>query len=354
MNKRSSQSQTNRATLHEVAERAEVSVSTVSLVLSGKAKNRRISDDTCDKVRRAAEELNYAPNLLTRSLRKGRTNILSFFSTFRHREWGDIYMDRVASAIETSGGDLGYDILVQCNFNRDLKETFQFLNGGIAEGLILFAPESDDPLLAMLRKSPLPVVIMNGVDPLGQYCSVSDDVYQGMDTLASELLARGHTRIAALGAEGADIRDSALRIHLLESAIQRGGGAIVASAQISSRAAIETILKQWMKLPNPPTAVFCWNDSLAYQFLEICENMGIAIPDQLSIVGYDGIHWPSVSTHISSSVEVDIRSTAQLAVSMLDRVIENPTLKGVHEFSQVRFCEGTTLGPPQLSAMKHS
>ena len=62
--------QTERTTLHEVATLAGVSVSTVSLVLAGKAGNRRISEDTRARVKRAAEDLNYAPNLLTRSLRR--------------------------------------------------------------------------------------------------------------------------------------------------------------------------------------------------------------------------------------------------------------------------------------------
>ena len=70
--------QAERTTLQEVATLAGVSISTVSLVLAGKAGHRRISEDTHARVKKAAEELNYAPNLLTRSLRRGRTHVLSF------------------------------------------------------------------------------------------------------------------------------------------------------------------------------------------------------------------------------------------------------------------------------------
>ncbi|HLK16527.1 MAG TPA: LacI family DNA-binding transcriptional regulator, partial [Fimbriimonadaceae bacterium] len=83
-----------------MAHRAGVSVSTVSLVLAGKADRRRIKQDTITRVRLAAEDLNYAPNLLTRSLRRGRTHVLSFYSTFRNREQADVYMDALSSAIE--------------------------------------------------------------------------------------------------------------------------------------------------------------------------------------------------------------------------------------------------------------
>src|SRR5579863_8684747 len=145
--------QTTRTRLHEVASLAGVSVSTVSLVLAGKADRLRISESTRARVRGAAEDLNYAPNLLTRSLRRGRTHVLSFYSTFRLREESDLYMDTLSSAIERAGGEAGYDILVHCNFGRSPKEIYQFLNGGLADGLILFAPQPDDPLLALLHKS---------------------------------------------------------------------------------------------------------------------------------------------------------------------------------------------------------
>ncbi len=104
--------QRERTTLYEVASRAGVSPSTVSLVLAGKADQRRIPQATRERVWSAAEELNYAPNLLVRSLRRGRTHVISFYSTFRNRRRGDLYMDRLASAVETAGGELGYDVLV--------------------------------------------------------------------------------------------------------------------------------------------------------------------------------------------------------------------------------------------------
>src|SRR5580704_6893454 len=115
---RVSDRQAQRTRLLEVANRAGVSVSTASLVLAGKSANRRISEDTRERVRKIAEDLNYAPNLLTRSLRRGRTHILSFYSTFRNREEADVYMDNLSSAVEMAGGQAGYDILVHCHYDR--------------------------------------------------------------------------------------------------------------------------------------------------------------------------------------------------------------------------------------------
>ncbi len=335
--------QRERTTLYEVASRAGVSPSTVSLVLAGKADQRRIPQATRERVWSAAEELNYAPNLLVRSLRRGRTHVISFYSTFRNRRRGDLYMDRLASAVETAGGELGYDVLVHCNFRRTPRETYQFLNGGLADGLLLFAPTAQDPLLALLRQSNLPVVILNGNDELGQYSSASDDVEQGMDLVVRALVERGHSSFAAIGSVGDDVRDSVPRIELFRKGLAERGIALgderVAWISFDPSDAMERLLA----LADRPTALFCWHDAVAYRVLEWCEAHGVAVPRDLSIVGYDGVHWPSTSRHICASVEVDLDAIALAAVRLLAEAINSPGAPARHESIPVRFNEGTTL-----------
>lgn len=335
--------QRERTTLFEVANRAGVSPSTVSLVLAGKGKQRRIPQDTRDRVRRAAEDLNYAPNLLTRSLKRGRTYVLSFFSTFRNRRRGDLYMDRIASAIETAGGELGYDILVHCNFHRSPKETYQFLNGGLADGLLIFAPRVDDPLLALLRQSTLPVVIVNGHDPLGQYSSASDDVRQGITLVADCLRRLGHRRVGALGSSGENVRDSDTRITLIREMLAERGIILEEAPIVQMGHEPDEGIEYLMSLPEPPTAVFCWHDMLAYRTIEYCESRRILVPSQLSVIGYDGVHWPSTSRHVCASVEVDLSSIALASVRLLDEAITQPDIVVRHENVPVRLNTGTTL-----------
>jgi DNA-binding LacI/PurR family transcriptional regulator len=337
--------QTERATLQEVATLAQVSVTTVSLVLAGKAGNRRISEDTHHRVRTAAEELNYAPNLLTRSLRRGRTHILSFFSTFRNREEDDQYMDRMVAAVEGAGGHAGYDVLVHCNFRRSPKEIYQFLNGGLADGLLLFAPLPNDPLLPLLRKSALPVVIVNGRDPERMYPSVADDMRAGMRLIAEQLISHGHRRIAALASHEAASRDSIERVEVLRTILAESGIVMPPSAIIplGSGDAV-TAMASLMAQDEPPTAVFCWHDRLAYRVLAACETLGISIPDQLSVVGYDGIQWPSATRHIAASVKVDLNALAKRAVDILDHQVLGFPSTLIEATQPVFFTGGTSLG----------
>ncbi len=331
--------QSSRATLQEVATLARVSATTVSLVLAGKAGNRRISDDTHLRVNKAAEELNYAPNLLTRSLRQGRTNIISFFSSFRNREEDDLYMDKMVSAVESAGGQAGYDILVHCNFRRSPREIYQFLNGGIAEGLLLFAPTPDDPLLPLLRNSSLPVVFVNGRDPQGMFPSVADDHREGIRLIAEAIRKFGHKNVAILVPADVDYYDAKLRAELLAEQLT-GLSLSVLAVQPNRNEFLSRLIAQ----PDAPTVVFCWHDRLAYEVLAAAEELGISVPNDLSVVGYDGIHWPSATSHVAASVKVDLSALARGAVSLLDQLITGHLTSPVEETQPVFFHRGTSLG----------
>lgn len=340
--------QAKRTTLHEVASKAGVSVSTVSLVLAGKADGRRISEDTVARVRVAAEDLNYAPNLLTRSLRRGRTHVLSFYSTFRLREHADVYMDTLSSAIEKAGGEAGYDILVHCNFNRTPKEIYQFLNGGLADGLILFAPQVNDPLLALLRKSSLPVVILNGRDAMRMFPSVADDVVAGMRLVSDALVTHGHRRIAALGDGAGAARDSDIRIRLLRENLSQHGIEIPDRWIRPAISSDPTPVLELMGEAEPPTALFCWHDRVAYSALATCESHGIDVPGQLSVIGYDGLHWPAATRHQATSVGIDQQEIARMAVQLLDETIRGYPGTFREDVLPVSLLRGTSLGPAFL------
>ncbi|BDI32351.1 LacI family transcriptional regulator [Capsulimonas corticalis] len=337
-----------RPTLSDIATQAGVSVSTASLVLSDKAKQRRLSDDVVARVRKVAADLDYSPNLLVQSLQQGRTHTLSFFNGFRTRSHNDLYMDRLTTAIEQAGGRLGYDILIYCVFERSVEETYRHLNGGRCDGVLMFAAEPDDPLLPYLRTSRLPTVLVNSVDTSGALSCVKEDHVGGLTQLADQLVALGHKRIAALGNVPGGNRDADLRIGLLRQLLADRG------VPISDRWIIHTDDNQYddaakalrflMAEPTPPTALFCWHDRLGYQVLEHCERMGIVVPDQLSLIGYDGLRWPAQARHVLSSVEVNIAGLADAAVTLLHRQINGLTEAPIcQELPVIITPAGTTL-----------
>lgn len=347
------QKTTRRVTLHDIARKAGVTVGTVSGVLSGKTKERRISEEAADRVWKAASELDYTPNLLVRSLQRGSTHILSFFNGFRSRDRHDVYMDSLTTGVERAGGRHGYNILVHCDFGVGPDATYQYINGGHADGLIFFKPLPADPLLPYLRRSNLPVVLVNSVDDEGVLPSVSDDWRSGIRRIASELVQLGHTKIAILTGRDqpgdARLRGAYLRTVLLEHGVTVPDKWVL-PADAKDIAECNSTLRFLMNSgETAPTALFCWHDYLGYVILEECGMLGIAVPDDLTVVGYDGLRWPARTVHTLASVYVDLDGMGEAAVDMLVKLVEGDLVPTTDRVMPVTFDPGTTMAKPRTA-----
>ncbi|RYG79830.1 LacI family transcriptional regulator [bacterium] len=103
-------------------------------------------------------------------------------------------------------------------------------------------------------------------------------------------------------------------------------------------------MRQLRALPSKPTALFVWHDRTAYRILEACEEQRLRVPHDLSVVGYDGLVWPSTSPHVVATVEVPVDDMAEAGVALLNRLIEGAA-GPLSQTLPVRFHPGTTLGP---------
>lgn len=338
---------TGRTTLSQVARLAGVSPATASMVLSGKGEGARIATATAERVRSAAVELDYSPNLLVQSLQKGQSGVLAFFSAFRILpDDDDLYMDRLIRGVERAAGRRGQDLLLQCAFDRSPEETYQSINGGRADGLILFAAHPDDPMLGLMRRSRLPCVLLNARDPEGLLPSIRDDVAMGMRLLTEALLENGHAhRIACLDGGPDATPDAAERFAELDKNLAKAGITRDLSLHMDISHGLEEPLHALFARKDPPTAIFCCTDRVAYRALPILAEMGVRVPEDVSLVGYDGLHWPANTPHLVDSVDVDLRALTATAVDLLlDGPL--PLSKGKVEISlPTSFRLGTTLGP---------
>jgi len=343
-------SRVRRTTLKDIANIAGVSVSTASLVLAGKSADRRISREVEERVREIAQQQDYNPNLLVKSMQRGRTHILAFYNAFGHRRRNDLYMDRLSTAILLEAGHLGYDVLTYCDFSRPADAVYQHVNGGLADGLLFFGPAEGDMLLPQMREARLPTVMLLSEDTEGKLCSVVEDVEDGISQIASHLVAAGHRRIAAASSAPQQRTDSQRRIEMLQEALRPLGAELpqewVLPVALAEGYPPDAALQTLLSLPDPPTALFCWHDYVGYRILEACDRLSIRVPEQLTLVGYDGLHWPSTSPHILTSVAVDIDTAARVAMGMLDTLIAGEIPEERTYRLPVRWEQGTTLGDP--------
>ncbi len=332
----------------DVAQMAGVSESTVSLVLAGKGEGRRISQDTHIRVRTAARVLRYTPSILHQSLKRGSTQVISLYNAFRMRDRNDLYMNSLSAAVSHASGKLGYDVLLHSNFQRDVRETYEFLNGGLADGLVLFGPSADEPLLPLLRESNLPTVVIGPRRDETALSTVMDDEELGMKLIAEALLSNGHRRIAAVVESAAGVLDPTGRLRRLQTELGKKGVEIAPENVIVWGDSATDSIKRLQALPSLPTALFVWHDRTAYKLVEAAESLGVSVPKDLSIVGYDGMVWPSTTHQVVSSIYVPLDEMAEAAIELLHCLIEG--VKGpLNRTLPVHFFPGTTLGPASSS-----
>ncbi|MFL1904268.1 LacI family DNA-binding transcriptional regulator [Streptomyces tauricus] len=274
-----------RPTSRDVAQAAGVSQAAVSLVLGDKWRGR-VSERTAERVREAARELGYRPNLAARNLRLGSTRtVLLVVPALTTEFFAGVYTGAARVAAEHGFGVLLYPSPEGIGPARDPFASAQAaLDGVIASSMAADA-------LTAIRGDQLPLVMLDS-DPAGSTgaATVNLDIRDGVRQVAEHLLALGHRRFLHLAADipswTFDIRARELAERL---AAVPGTDLRTASAPISiddARAAAETALSA----PGPrPTALVCDDDKLAAGAYKAARRLGLRIPDDLSVTGLDDL-----------------------------------------------------------------
>ena len=282
---------TKRATMADVAERAGVSKTAVSLVLNDRP-NTRLSVDVADRVRAAAAELDYRPNPAARTLRKGKSQIVGFISD-------EVTITRYASAMISGALDTAQQhehtvLIAETGIDRSGRDrAIQMMLDQRPDGLI-FALMGARQIEVPEIPADLPVVILNGISSADHPCVLPAEFSAGSQ-IAETLVAAGHRQIGLIGTTSlgpVDPRVSATigdRMAGIATVLARAGIPVVGAAsglewepQLGHRMTHQ-ILDDHPDL----TALICLNDRLAFGAYQAVQERGRRIPDELSIVSFD-------------------------------------------------------------------
>lgn len=269
------------ASMKDVAARAGVSPGTVSNVLNRPA---LVSESTRAKVVAAIEELGFVRNESARQLKSGRSRTLAyvFLNT------GNPFFTDVARGIEDAAAAAGRAVFL-CNSSGDLGRQSMYLDlleQQRVEGILITSVPGSGTHLDRLRSRGTPVVVVaQDAGPGG--CSVGVDDIAGGELAAEHLLELGHRRIALVGGPGYERLDGAERV-LRAAGVDEPTLLPTATADITEGMRAGERLAG-VPVSRRPTAAFCANDLLAIGLLQICVRLGLAVPDDLAIVGYDDI-----------------------------------------------------------------
>ncbi|MER7459519.1 LacI family DNA-binding transcriptional regulator [Micromonospora sp. NPDC126480] len=302
-----------RHRLKDVAERAGVSVKTVSNVVNGYV---HVRPDTRARVEEAIAELNYRPNLSARNLRKGRTGVIALAVP----ELDIPYFAELARHVVVAAAELGWTVLIDQTGGGREQERAAGIGDHMIDGLI-FSPlalTADD--LTFLDGTPT-VLLGERVDH-GPADHVGIDNVAAARAMTAHLIGLGRRRVAAIGSqrtpEGASAR---LRLAGYAAALADAGiaydEALVAPAPAWHRAVGAAAMRSLLDSGVRPDAVFCFNDTLALGALRALHEAGLRVPEDVALAGFDDIEDGRFSIPTLSTISPDKERIARLAVELL-------------------------------------
>ena len=320
--------------IREVAAHAGVSVGTVSNVLN---RPDIVAKSTRDRVHQAIKALGFVRNESARQLRAGRSRIIGLIVL----DVANPFFTDVARGVEDEASMSGLAVIL-CNSDDQLpKENsyLELLEEHRVQGILITPVAGTDERLALLQQRGTPVVLVDSRSPSGGLCSVAVDDVLGGDVAMSHLLETGHERVAYIGGpvsfrQVADRRDGALRA--LARAGRGPGDMLMIETQALNVAAGQRAGAQIAAMPGGlrPTGVFCANDLIALGLLQEMTMHGIAVPDEIAIVGYDDIDFAASAAVPLSSVRQPRQELGRMAARLL---LEESLGAGTHTHRQVTF-----------------
>jgi DNA-binding LacI/PurR family transcriptional regulator len=302
--------------LKDIAKRAGVSVATVSNVVNG---YRPVGAATRQRVQQAIDELGYSPNLSARHLRNGRTGIIALAIP----ELNNPYFAELADAAIREAGQHGYTVLLDYTDGDREKELLvsQGFRAQVIDGLIL-SPVQLSRAEVLKRTSGTPMVLVGESVYDVPYDHIAIDNVAASHAATGHLLDLGRRRIAFVGAQADINRQPAhLRLHGYQESLAAAGlpydPALVVTTDYFGRADGAAGLRRLMALPHPPDAVFAYNDLIAIGVLRAAVELGLRVPADLAVVGFDDIEEGRYSNPTLTTISPDKTGIGSQAVACL-------------------------------------
>ena len=313
-----------RVTIHDVARTAGVSVATVSKVINGRY---GVAARTSERVQQVIDDLGYESSLVARSLRSHRTNVIGILVA-EFEPFSTEILKGTSQAIT----DTGYELLAYSGGGRAgntvgwERRYLSRLSGTLIDGAILVTPTVVEP------GSSCPVVAIDPhTGPQGMP-TVDSDSYAGAHAATAHLLGLGHRRIGFLGGR-ADLESSRQREEGYRAALAEAGIAVDPGLMRVAgyrRASAHEPARELLTLDERPTAIFAANDLSAIGTMDVASELGISIPDDLSLIGFDNIHESALTTPALTTINQPIQEMGSAAVDLLVHLINGSGDRDTH------------------------
>ena len=313
-----------RVTIRDVARQAGVSVATVSKVLNDRY---GVSADTTAHVKAVIDELGYEASLVAQSLRNHRTNVIGILVADLE-PFSTELLKGAAGAIR----DTGYELVVYSAGGRTGEKLgwerryLSRLSGTLVDGAVLVTPSVLDV------RFDAPVVAVDPHTGPSGLPTVDSDNLSGARLAVEHLLSLGHRRIAMLTGR-ADLQSARLRERGFREAMADAGVPVDESLVLPGdydAVASEAAARRLLSLDTPPSAVFAANDASAIATVEVARSLGLSVPADLSVVGFDNIPESALNSPPLTTVNQPIKVMGQRAIDMLVQLMRGEEIEKTH------------------------
>ncbi len=336
-----------RVTIKDIAKTANVSVTTVSMVLNGKDKGYRISENTKQHILKVANEMNYRPNRLAVSLVTKKSNTIGLIVP----DISNLFFAELAQGCEREGAKRGYSIIL-CDTNDDKSrdiEYFRVLTDMGVDGII-YAMSSQikfDHLSDILTSLHTPLVFVDRLDTSDHYSNIAIDHRLGGYLATKHLIENGHTKIgcitgdlnsytAHLRFDGYKAALSDFNIEFMPQYIKEGDYRTYSG----EKAALE-LFKEDI------TAIFSSNDMMAYGVYKAASSKKLNIPNDISVIGFDDVFFSTILDTPLTSISQPVHDIGINAVNKViglsdktalnEQIILNPKLVERNSVKNINF-----------------
>ena len=310
-----------KVNIKDLAAKTGLSITTVSRVLNGKAEQYRIGKKSQEKIKAAADALNYTPNQFAVNLKSGRSHTVALVVPSLNNP----FFARIACKINQEIRKFGYiTIIIDSDENPDIEKTElrQLVSRNI-EGLIIVPCGNNGEHLQSLHKQGLPVVCIDRYFEDLDMSYVSTDNYHGAFSATSLLIENGHKEIACLQGVQESVPNR-LRVKGYIDAMRKAGikESYIAGDDFSiQNGYLET--KLLMRKKNRPTAIFSLSNPIAMGCMKAFKEENIRVPDDISLITFDDHPYLDYLSTPLSCIAQPVDDISKIAVKFLFSKIEN-------------------------------
>jgi DNA-binding LacI/PurR family transcriptional regulator len=329
-------------TMQDIARASGVSQSTVSRVLNDVVTTVPIAEETRQRVLEAASRLGYRPNPLARGLRGAKTMLLGIIV----REISDPFFAHAVESVSLRARKRNYNVVLGSAHSAadEAIELRAVLETRHCDAIILLGDMRDQPrMLDDLAASPVPVVALWQGNALAGVDTVNVDNRVGIDVAISHLVGLGHRRFGFIGeGQHGDVRARLTAFVERLTALGMPPRDAHIMPAVNDPAAGANAFRTLASSADPPTAVMAATDHIAIGALHAAHALGIAIPEQVSVVGFDDIPFAAYSAPPLTTVHNPIAEMANLAV---DLAIDRTSAETADHVLVPSFTVRSTTGP---------